>query len=61
MGKGKPLKKTEVRDGFMQTGTPKMLCCKHRSCLSGLSVDQFQDLPIPFRQVVKGRNFKIDR
>ena len=25
VGKGKPLKKTEVRDGFMQTGTPKML------------------------------------
>ena len=28
-----------------------------RSCLSGLSVDEFQDLPIQFRQTLKVKNF----
>ena len=28
-----------------------------RSCLSGLSVDEFQDLPIQFGQVLKAKNF----
>ena len=54
---------TEVRDDFMQSGTPKLLCYKHggsqhqRSGLSGLSVDEFQDLPIQFEQVLKAKNF----
>ena len=53
----------------MQTGKPEMLCCKHLkcsvvntavhewSCLSGLSVDEFQDLPIQFGHVLKAKNF----
>ena len=46
----------------MQTGTPKILCCKHggsrvKFCLSGLFVDEFQDLPIQFGQVLKAKNF----
>ena len=52
----------EDRDGFTQTGTHKMLCCK-RGC-SGeklsrlwLSVCEFQDLPIQFWQVLKAKNF----
>ena len=28
-----------------------------QSCLSGLSVDEFQNLPIQFGQVLKARNF----
>ena len=57
------LLETEVRDGFMRTGTPKMLRCKHgdsrvRLSLSGLSVDEFQDLPIQFVQVLKAKIFK---
>ena len=56
------LLETEVREGFMRTGTPKMLCCKHgdsrvRLSLSGLSVDEFQDLPIQFVQVLKAKIF----
>ena len=50
-----------MRDGFMQTGTPKMLCCKHggsRMKLSlWLSVDDLQHLPIQFGQVLKAKNF----
>ena len=47
----------------MQSRTPKIPCCKHggsqheRSCLSGLSVDEFQDLPIQFGQVLKAKGF----
>ena len=57
------LLETEVRDDFMQTGTPKLLCCKHggsqhqRSRFSGLSVGEFQDLPIQLEQVLKAKNF----
>ena len=46
----------------MQTGTPKLLCCKHggsqhqSSRLSGLSVDEFQNLPIQYEQVLKAKN-----
>ena len=36
----------------MQTGTPKMLCC-----LSGLSVDEFQDLLTQSGQVLKAKTF----
>ena len=57
------LLETEVRDDFMQSGTLKLLCCKHGgsqqqwSRLSGLSVDKFQDLPIQFEQVLKAKSF----
>ena len=32
---------TEVRDGFMETGTPKMLCCKHDGSRVKLSLWPF--------------------
>ena len=44
----------------MQTGTLKMHFCRHGgsrvSCLSGLSVDEFQDLSIQFWASLKVRN-----
>ena len=46
------LLETEVRDGFMQTGTPKMLRCKH-----GDSRVKIQHLPIQFAQVLEAKNF----
>ena len=56
------LVETEVRDGFMQTGMPKMLCCKHggsRRKVVSLAFlwMKFQDLPITFGQVWKAKNF----
>ena len=54
------LLETGVRDGFMQTGTPKMFSCKHGGLLvklsSGFCVDEFQDLPIRSGQVLKAKN-----
>ena len=35
------LPQTEARDGFMQTGTPKMLCCKHGGSRVKLSLWPF--------------------
>ena len=35
------LLETEVRDGFMQTGTSKMLCCKHGGSRVKLSLWPF--------------------
>ena len=35
------LLETEVRDGFVQTGTPKMLCCKHGGSRVKLSLWPF--------------------
>ena len=35
------LLETEVRDGFMQTGWPKMLCCKHGDSRVKLSLWPF--------------------
>ena len=54
------LLQTEVRDGFMQTGTPKMLCCKHGGSRVKLSLWPFcgfQHLPIQSGQVLKAKNF----
>ena len=53
------LLETEVRGGFMQTGTPKMLCCQLRRVLSGLSVYKMLDLPIQIEQFVKFK--KVNR
>ena len=41
-----------MRDGLVQTGSAKMLCC-----LSGLSVQEFRDLSIQFGQILKAKNF----
>ena len=38
---------TEVRDGFMQTGTPKMLCCKHSGSRVKLSLAFLGRIPGP--------------
>ena len=35
------LLRTEVRDGFMHTGTPKVLCCKHGGSRVKLSLWPF--------------------
>ena len=55
------LLETEVRDGFVQTGTPKMLCCKHGSSRVKLSLWPFcARIPGPtdteFRQLLKAKN-----
>ena len=49
------LLETKVRDNFMQTGTPKMLCCKHGGSRVSVS-DEVQHLPIQFVQVFKAKN-----
>ena len=38
-------------------GSVVNMAVQERSCLSGLSVDEFQDLPIQFGQVFKAKNF----
>ena len=56
------LLKTEVRDGFKLTGTPKMLCCKHGNSRVKVSLWPFCGrIPGPTDtirgQVLKAKNF----